>query len=135
MKNPARYLRRVFARFVASVLSPADPMPQTDISQTNSADLHSELLMRLIQSETDLAHLFLAEARSAYRSGNLQRGDIALAKAESIQSDADRHFEESTGGNKDPILASLQELRTTLESLQQVKQDSIQSRDRAEDGN
>jgi hypothetical protein len=131
MEKLARYLRRVFARFAASTSAPSVRVPHSDLSEKSAAELRTELLTRLIQSETDLAHLFLADARSAYKAGNLERGGTALAKAESIQSDSTRHFEESTANNQS-ILASLQQLGTALEALQQTRKACIQLSDSAD---
>jgi hypothetical protein len=77
----------------------------------------SALLLKLIRSEIELAHVFVASGRTAYRLGYRQDGDTAHEKAEAAYSRALNITGEIPEAQRQLVLAELERLKTSLDWL------------------
>ncbi|HEY3939712.1 MAG TPA: hypothetical protein VGL97_19920 [Bryobacteraceae bacterium] len=76
--------------------------------------LPHELLLKSIENEINSGFMFVAVARSAYRSARRSDGDSALSKAESIHTQASRLTQTGKGANPELLVERLEELRLAI---------------------
>jgi hypothetical protein len=80
-----------------------------------------ELMLRLIENETNSAFIFAATARTAYRAAEFSEGNAALSKAEAIYVQASELARDG-GVERDQATAErISELRAVIDVLARAK--------------
>jgi hypothetical protein len=71
-------------------------------------------LLKSIENEINSGFMFVAVARSAYRSARRSDGDSAFSKAESIHMQASRLSQSGKGAKSEMLVERLEELRIAI---------------------
>ena len=92
-------------------------MGEERTSDTRLRDVTQKLVLALIESEINAAFIFLAVARTAYRSAKVADGNTALSKAEAIYLQVPELARDIGGEAKQAIADQLSELRQAVDGL------------------
>jgi hypothetical protein len=79
--------------------------------------LPHEFLLKSVENEINSGFMFVAVARSAFRSRRRSDGDSALSKAESIHAQASRLAESKEEAKSELMAERLEELRLAIGRL------------------
>ena len=85
--------------------------------QKELPNLSHDLLLKLIENEINVALMFVAVARNAYRAAKFSEGNSALSKAEAIHVQASELAEGAKKEEKQKISSRLQELKAAIDWL------------------
>jgi hypothetical protein len=105
--------------------------PQYDNASPNESGLdqlktppdqgREDPLLRLVESEIELALVYVSIARCSHARGDCSSNHFAITKAEISYSNASRWMAEVNGPGKESLSSKLRELRSTLGQLRECR--------------